>query len=89
MADKTTNSYELKFVLQYDDDDTRTESIPNPKADITDPSTKETTRTKLNAFGAITIGDKASGNFVRTKTAYVVEKAITELDLTNITPPSA
>lgn len=79
--DKTTTSKELKLVASFVDGDTRTISYPNPKSTITAEQINA-----LNASAsAILIGDKLGAQFSIFKEAEIVDKTVTELDLTPIT----
>lgn len=82
MADKQTQTYELKAVFVYADDDTKTITVPN--CNNYTSSQANDVRTKLNAFGAITIGDKTGAAFESVKTAYIENTFTTKLDLTKI-----
>lgn len=82
MANTTKQTRELKAVLSYADSDTRTISVPNARTwKATDAST---VRTRLNSFGAITIGDKTGAEFSSVKTAYIEDKTTVTLDLSTI-----
>ena len=88
MADTTKNEYNLKAQFKYTNNDTRLFTFPNPKSNL--PEMVDTVRTTLENFGATTLSDKDNNSsFTQVTTAYIEERAITELDLTNITPPSA
>lgn len=82
MANKVTNTRELKGVLKFADDDTRTVTVPNPKANIS-ASDAASVRSAFESFGAISIGDKTGAAFESVTTAYVDESTITTLDLIN------
>lgn len=79
MADKITQSNELKLEMQFYDGDTRTIAVDNPKSSLTKEQIKAagTTIKNANAF----IGDKDGAAFVGFKTAKKQTKKITQLDL--------
>lgn len=82
MANKYTQTRELKGVLKFTDNDTRTVTVPNPVANLS-PSNAASVRSAFESFGAISIGDKTGAAFESVTTAYVDESAITTLDLVN------
>ena len=78
MADKTTTSYELKIVAGFTDGDERTITVSDPKSTVT--------AAQINALNAsassVLIGDKYGAPFLMMKDAELVQKTVTELDLT-------
>ena len=80
MADKVTQSNELKLVQRFADGDTRALTLDNPKNDLT--------AAQINAVGTTlkncnaTIGDKAGAAFVDFTSAKRSTRKITQLDLT-------
>jgi len=81
LADKQTVTYETKFTLNYADDDTRTITIKNAKP-ITS-SQAETVRSAIDAYGAITVGDKTGAAFVSSSNCRYIQQAVAELDIFN------
>lgn len=79
MANKVTNTKELKGVLKFTDDDTRTITVPNPVN--LSSANAASVRSAFESFGAISIGDKTGAAFQSVTTAYVDEATITTLDL--------
>ncbi len=83
MADKTTQTHELKIDNLFVDGDTRTITLKNPKPTI---QTSEITALEtliLNGDGtqSILIGDKYGSDFKRIQEVRKVTKATTEYDL--------
>lgn len=80
MADTFSQSRELKFETMFVDGDTRTFSIKNPKANIS-----QNELSNLNTYmqtNNILIGDKYGGRFGRITKVETVNKATVTLDLT-------
>lgn len=79
MADKITQSNELKLNAGFYDGDTRTLTIPNPPANLTKAQIKsvETTFKNTNAI----IGDKDGAAFTGFLSAKKLAKKTTQLDL--------
>lgn len=80
MADIRTDTYVLKYVMNFADGDTRALSIPNPKtAEELSPllGSLQTLLQETKAF----VGDKASAEFVGLSDAKLVQTAETKLDL--------
>lgn len=79
MADKVTKVKTLKLVAKFNDNDTRTIDVDNPK----DGLTKE----QINAVAAVgattqaILGDKGGADFLKFDTAKVIEKETINLDL--------
>ena len=73
---KTTN--DLKVLVGFVDEDDRTITINNPKANLTwsDIASLE------SAAANVLIGDKYAAKFSRVKTAKYVDNTITTLDIT-------
>lgn len=83
MADKTTQTHELKIDNLFVDGDTRTITLKNPKQTI---QTSEITALEtliLNGDGtqSILIGDKYGSDFKRIQEVRKVTKATTDYDL--------
>lgn len=79
MADTVSYSTELKIESLFVDGDTRTTSVKNPKANIS-----QSDIAALNTFmqtNNILVGDKYGGRFGRIDTASVVNKSTVNLDL--------
>lgn len=70
MASTITNTHELKLLAAFADEDDRTITIPNPKANLT--------KTQIEAFAEVAapviIGDKYGATFTRFKKAYYFDK---------------
>lgn len=89
MADKVTQTNELKFEWLFVDGDTRTFSIKNPKATITTAEITALETLIINAASAedsasgvtLLIGDKASADFRRINTVIREEKITMVLDI--------
>lgn len=79
MADKVSQTRELRLVAGFYDGDTCTIAIDNPVANVT--------ATQINAVGTTLkntqaiLGDKTGAAFVNFKSAEVVRKKKTALDL--------
>lgn len=82
MADKQTTSYDLKFEWLFQDGDTRTFTMKNPKAEITTEEITALNTLILNEGNPLLIGDKAGANFRRINTVVRVTSTTTTLDLT-------
>lgn len=79
MADRVTNTVELKLVAGFADEDDRTLTLPNPRGDITPQQLHE-----LETLAApVLIGDKYGAAFTRWKLVTKVYKARTVYDVTN------
>ena len=79
MADTASTSYELKMEALFVDGDTRTFSVKNPKANIS-----QSDITNLNALmqtNNLLVGDKYGGRFGRLTKASTVERTTVNLDL--------
>lgn len=81
MADTVKSSSDLKMVWGFYDGDDRTESLPNPREDLTVADIKAAAAVAItnNAF----IGDKTGAALVSLKSAKKVEVTRTKLDLAN------
>lgn len=79
MADKQTITYETKFTLNYADDDTRTITIKNAKP-ITS-SAAASVRSAIDAYGAITVGDKTGAAFVSSSNCRYIQQLVADLDI--------
>ncbi len=79
MADKVTTSKTLKLVAKFEDNDTRTLDLDNPKDNLTAAQIKafETVAKTTQAI----IGDKGGANFYKFTDAKTIEKETTVLDL--------
>ncbi len=79
MADTVTSSNELKLDYRFQDLDTRTTSIPNPKSNIdkTDIQTLAGVLVQTQAF----VGDKNNAPFETITSAKIVEQTRLQLDL--------
>lgn len=79
MADTVKTTKTLVMVAEFADGDDRTITADNPKASIAG--------SEINSLGsfiknnAILIGDKAGAAFNRFKTAKIVNRTVTDLDL--------
>lgn len=78
MADKTTNTYELKLIAAFADEDDRTIRYPNPREDLA----KADILALQTLAIPVLIGDKYGATFTRFKSAKIVNKTETTLDLT-------
>ena len=81
MADTQKITYETKFTLNYADDDTRTVTIKNAKA--LQQSDAESIRAAIDAYGAITVGDKTGAAFVKSSNCQYIQQAVVDLDIFN------
>lgn len=79
MADKITNTSELKLEFGFYDGDSRTLSLDNPRSDVT-VAELLAVGTSARTTQAI-IGDKASAACVGLQGAKKVAKKVTQLDL--------
>lgn len=80
MADKVSSSKELKLELYFQDGDTRTIAVDNPKANLT--------AAQINALGTliknskVLLGDKGGADPVKFNSpARIIEKDVVSLDL--------
>ena len=79
MADTIKSSNELKLEAGFYDNDTRTITLDNPKTGLT--------KADIVAVGTLAastqpiIGDKGSAAFVKFNSAKILEKTVTQLDL--------
>ena len=78
MADKSTTTYELKLIAAFADEDDRTIRYPNPRDDLT----KADILALQTLAIPVLIGDKYGATFTRFKSAKIVDKTETTLDLT-------
>jgi len=81
LADTQKITYETKFTLNYADDDTRTVTIKNAKA--LQQSDAESIRAAIDAYGAITVGDKTGAAFVKSSNCQYIQQAVVDLDIFN------
>lgn len=89
MADKTTESYELKFEFLFLDGDTRVLTLKNPKEEITtaqitalETLIKDEPETPQDVSTPLLIGDKAGSDFRRINLVTKDTIYKTTLDLT-------
>ena len=76
MADITTNSYQLKLLAGFADEDDRTITFDDPKPNLTMAQISA-----LDSLAAgVLIGDKYAAQFTRFKEAKYVQSTITYLD---------
>lgn len=79
MADTIKSSNELKLEAGFYDNDTRMITLDNPKSGLT--------KADITAVGTLAastqpiIGDKGSAAFVKFNSAKILEKTVTQLDL--------
>ena len=70
MASTVTRTHELKILVAFTDEDDRTLTLQNPKANLTN--------TEIQAFAAaaapVLVGDKYGAAFTRVKKAYYFDK---------------
>lgn len=78
--DTVTSGRDLKLVYRFADNDTRTTSLPNPKADVTGEEIASTSSV-LKSTQAF-VGDKNSGAFDTIQSATIIEYTRRDLDLT-------
>lgn len=72
------NTTEVKLLAAFTDEDDRTITIPDPKANITEQEI-----TNLQTLAAnVLIGDKYGAQFTRFKEAYYIYKTTTDYDIT-------
>lgn len=79
MANKITQTSELKLEAGFYDGDTRTIALADPKSDVTAAQIKAVANT-IKTTAAI-IGDKTGAAFVGFNKAQKVAKKTTQLDL--------
>lgn len=79
MADKVTQTSELKLEAGFYDGDTRTIALPDPKSDVTAAQIKAVANT-IKQTQAI-LGDKTGAAFVGFNKAQKVSKKVTNLDI--------
>ena len=80
MADIVTQASTLKFEYMFVDGDTRTQTLKNPKANITTSEIEEL-NTYIQANNLI-LGDKTSATFGKIAKVTRREETITKLDIT-------
>lgn len=79
MADKITQVSELKLVAKFNDNDTRTITVDNPKSGLT--------ASQINAVAAVGVstqailGDRGAAGFNSFTEARTITKKTTNLDL--------
>lgn len=78
MSDKQDTTYELKLIAAFADEDDRTIRYPNPKDNLT----KDNILALQTLAIPVLIGDKYGATFTRFKSAKIVNKLETTLDLT-------
>ena len=78
MADTSVATYELKLIAAFADEDDRTIRYPNPKETLT----KANILALQSLAIPVLIGDKFGAAFTRFKSAKIVNKLETTLDLT-------
>lgn len=71
MADKVRTSYRLNVVANFNDGDTRSITVPNPKPAAELPALLATFQSLLQSTGAL-IGDKNEGTFTNLSDAKVL-----------------
>lgn len=79
MADTVSSSRELKLDYRFQDLDTRTTSIPNPKNNITRTNIQNLAGVLANTQAFV--GDKNNSPFETITSAKIVEQTRTQLDL--------
>lgn len=77
MADTIRSSESLKFELLFDDADTRTVTLKNPKTSLT----LDQLNTAMSTHGTIFAGDKAGGTYAGFRDARKVSVTTRYLDL--------
>ena len=86
MADTVKTTKSLVMVAEFADDDTRTLSLDDPNATIGAASAAAAAQIlALAAYikaNQILIGDKTGAAFSRIKSAKIVQRSVTQLDLT-------
>lgn len=70
--DTIISSSELKLLCLFDDDDTRTLTLENPRNDLTASDIQSIENDMV--INQPIIGDKTGANFVKFKRAYTVDK---------------
>lgn len=80
MADTIKSTSELKIEFSFYDNDTRTVSLENPKDNLTPAQVNQVVTLAKNTQPII--GDKGSARVVGANSAKVVEKTVTNVDLT-------
>lgn len=80
MADKVTSTYKLNVTTNFNDGDTRTISIPNPKPQSELPTLLGNFQSLLQSTGAL-IGDKNEGTFTHLSDARVVTTTEIKFDI--------
>ena len=78
MADTQSTTYELKLIAAFADEDDRTIRYPNPKETLA----KSDILALQTLAIPVLIGDKYGAAFTRFKSAKIVNKMETTLDLT-------
>lgn len=89
MADKQTTTYQVKFEWLFQDGDTRTLTMDNPKATITAAEVGELETLILNAESQgdslsgvpLLVGDKANSDFRRINLVVKETKTVIDIDL--------
>lgn len=85
MADVTVNTYELKLVLTFADEDTRTLTLSDPAASIaTADSVAAAAINDLSDYlfqNQVFVGDKSGAAFNRIGSAKIIDKNLTYLDI--------
>lgn len=79
MADTIKSSTELKLEAGFYDNDTRVITLENPRDDLTSDDILAVETLAKNTQPII--GDKGSAAFVKFNSAKIVDKTITQLDL--------
>ena len=79
MADTVKSSADLKIGFAFADGDTRTVTLPNPKAGLTEASIKAVTDDMVT--NNLIIGDRAGAALTGAYTAYTQNKTTTDVDL--------
>lgn len=78
MADTQYNTFELKLLAGFADEDDRTIRYPSPKSSLT----KADILALQTLAMPVLVGDKYGAAFTRFKSAKIVNKTETTLDLT-------
>lgn len=81
MADIRTTSNELKIEILFNDTDTRTITLKNPKETITEQEIKDLETMMLNDGITLLIGDKTGSSMNKIKEVTIIKTIKTELDL--------
>lgn len=79
MADTTKSTRELKIEFGFYDGDTRTQTLENPRNDLT--ATDINDLAQLAVSTQPIIGDKGGARVVGINSAKIVEKSVVTLDL--------